>query len=47
MEPEATIPLDEDVYQYDLEQKPLLDLPDTSKAVTAVSSLLANILNKN
>lgn len=47
IEPEATIPLDEELYQYDLEQKPLLDLPDTSKAATAVSSLLANILNKN
>ena len=38
------IPLDEEVYQFDLKQKPLLDLPDTSKAVKAVGALMANIL---
>ncbi len=43
----ATIPLDEEVYEYDLKLKPLLDLPDTSKAVTAVSDLMANLLNGN
>ena len=42
----ATIPLDEEVYEYDLKLKPLLDLPDTSKAVTAVSDLMAKILYK-
>jgi len=47
IEPEAIIPLDEEVYQYDLKQKPLLDLPDTCKAVRAVSSLMVNILNTN
>ena len=47
IEPEATIPLDEEVYQYDLKQKPLLDLPDTSKAVRAVSGLMVKILNGN
>jgi len=40
----ATIPLDEEVYQYDLKQKSLLDLPDTSKAVRAVGDFMANIL---
>ena len=40
----ATIPLDEEVYEYDLKLKPLLDLPDTSKAVTAVSDLMAKLL---
>ena len=44
IEPEVIIPLDEEVYQYDLKQKPLLDLPDTSKAVRAVNSLMAKIL---
>jgi len=44
IKPEAAIPLDEEVYQYDLKQKPLLDLPDTSKAVKTVSGLMANIL---
>ena len=40
----TTIPLDEEVYQYDLKLKPLLDLPDTSKAVRAIGDLMANIL---
>ena len=44
IEPIATIPLDEQVYDYDLKLKPLLDLPDTSKAVTAVDELMAKIL---
>jgi len=42
--PTATIPLDKEVYEYDLKLKPLLDLPDTSKAVRAVSDLMAKIL---
>ena len=40
----ATIPLDEEVYQYDLKLKPLLDLPDTSKAVMAVNALMTKLL---
>jgi len=47
IEPIATIPLDEEVYEYDLKLKPLLDLPDTSKAVRAVNDLMANLLNRN
>ena len=42
--PAATIPLDEDVRRYDLEQKPLFDLPDTSQAVTAVNGLMDRLL---
>ena len=42
-----TIPLDEEVYEYDLRQKPLLDLPDTSKAVRAVDDLMTGLLDKN
>ena len=42
----ATIPLDEEVYQYDLKLKPLLDLPDTSKAVKAVNDLMAKLLGE-
>ena len=42
--PRATIPLDEEVYEYDLKLKPLLDLPDTSKAVMAVSDSVAKLL---
>ena len=44
IDPIATIPLDEEVYEYDLKLKPLLDLPDTSKAVRAVSDLMAKLL---
>ncbi|MCL0094384.1 AAA family ATPase [Dehalococcoidales bacterium] len=44
LNPIATIPLDEKLYEYDLKLKPLLDLPDTSKAVKAVSDLMAKIL---
>lgn len=41
----ATIPQDDELYQYDLKLKSLLDLPDTSKAVLAVNDLMANLLN--
>ncbi len=47
IDPIATIPLDEQVYEYDLKLKPLLDLPDTSKAARAVSDLMAKLLNGN
>ena len=42
--PIATIPLDEEVYQYDLKLKPLLELPNTSKAVKAVGDLMGKLL---
>ena len=42
----AVIPEDEEVYRYDLEMKPLLELPDTSKAVKAVDGLMDEILDK-
>jgi len=42
--PAATIPFDEEVRQYDLKQKPLLTLPDTSKAVAAVNDLMTRVL---
>jgi CO dehydrogenase maturation factor len=40
----ATVPLDDEVYRYDLELRPLLDLPDSSPAVSAVSDLMARLL---
>ncbi len=43
IKPTAIIPEDEQVYEYDLKLKPLLDLPDTSKAVRAISDLMANL----
>jgi len=45
IEPTALIPEDEQLSDYDIELKPLLDLPDTSKAVKAVSDLMAELLN--
>ena len=44
IEPIATIPLDEEVYEYDVRLEPLTDLPDTSKAVKAINELMAKIL---
>ncbi len=47
IEPTALIPQDELVYKFDLELKPLLDLPDTSKAVMAIGDLMTKLLSKN
>jgi len=47
LEPVAIIPLDKAIYEYDLKQRPLLDLPDSSEAVRAVSDLMTIILNRN
>lgn len=44
IEPAASIPLDEEVYQYDVELKPLLELPNSSRAVMAVNDLMAKLL---
>jgi len=42
----GTIPMDSQVYEYDLHSKPLFDLPDDSAVVSAVTKILqkANIL---
>ncbi len=47
VDPVATIPFDEEIYQYDLKLKSLLDLPDTAKAVRAVDDLMTGLLDKN
>jgi CO dehydrogenase maturation factor len=44
IEAAAIIPLDDEVYQYDIQLKPLLDLPDSSKAVKAIDNLMTNLL---
>ena len=44
--PTTTITLDEEVRRCDLEWKPLLDLPDTSKAVMAVNELMDKLLTR-
>jgi CO dehydrogenase maturation factor len=41
------IPRDEEIYQYDLEAKSLLDLPDSSVAVKAVDKLLSDLVKRN
>ena len=45
IESPVLVPEDEAIYQYDLEAKPLLDLPDTSKAVRVINSLMVELLN--
>jgi len=47
IEPVVIIPEDERILQYDLELKPLLALPDNSKAVVAVNELMVKLLGKN
>ncbi|MFC2042421.1 AAA family ATPase [Chloroflexota bacterium] len=42
--PAAIIPLDEELRRYDLEQKSLFDLPDTSRAVKAINELMDKLL---
>jgi len=44
--PAALIPVDDELKRYDLEQKPLSDLPDTSQAVTALNALMDRLLIK-
>jgi CO dehydrogenase maturation factor len=44
IEAAAIIPLDDEVYQYDIKLKPLLDLPDSSRAVQAVNNLMTKLL---
>jgi CO dehydrogenase maturation factor len=40
----ATIPLDQEIYDYDLKLKPISDLPESSKAVIAIGTFLNKIL---
>ncbi|MFC1914485.1 AAA family ATPase [Chloroflexota bacterium] len=42
--PAATVPFDEELKRYDLEQKSLFDLPDNSRAVKAVNELMDKLL---
>jgi len=44
IKPTAIIPLDEEVANYDIQLKPLLDLPDSSKAVKAVNNLMTKLI---
>lgn len=44
IEPTVIIPFDEEIGEYDLKLKPLLDLPATSRAVKAVDNLMAELI---
>ena len=44
MKADVLIPRDAELYRYDLEQKPLIGLPDGSPAVHAVDSMMESIL---
>ena len=44
--PVMIIPYDEEVYQYDLQLKPLLELPDTSQAVIVIDELMTKLTNQ-
>jgi CO dehydrogenase maturation factor len=47
IKPTAMLPVDEQILEYDLKLKPLLELPDTSQAVKAVDDLMSRLLEKN
>lgn len=40
-----TVPIDSQVCEYDLEMKPLLDLPDSSPAVASVNEFIDRLIN--
>jgi CO dehydrogenase maturation factor len=44
--PAAVIPVDDELRRFDLEQRPLFELPDTSVAATAVKKLMEELLSK-
>jgi CO dehydrogenase maturation factor len=46
LKPDAIIPLDEQIYQSDLNLKSILDLPDDSISVRSVDRMMAGILNQ-
>ena len=46
IEPTTTIPLDTQIYDYDLKSKPLLELPDTSPAVRVIDNLMDKLLKE-
>ena len=46
IEPTVTVPLDEQMREYDLRSKPLTELPDTSTAARAMNDFMTRILKK-
>ena len=47
IKPTAIIPFDAEIYEYDLKLKPLLELPDTSRAVQAVNNMMDELIETN
>lgn len=45
IKPAATIPLDEELVNYDIHMKPLLTLPDSSRAVKAIGDLMNKLID--
>jgi CO dehydrogenase maturation factor len=43
----VVIPRDEEIFQYDLEARPLVELPEDSKAVIAINALMDEILSSD
>ena len=43
LKPDIIIPEDKVLYRYDLEQKPLTEMPDNSQAVQAIQRLMSQI----
>lgn len=46
LKPDVIVPLDDQIYRYDLTMKSLLDLPDESPAASAIGNFLAAVLSK-
>ena len=47
LEAGAILPYDEAIKEHDLEQRPLLELPDSSPAARAVAGLMERIIHQN
>ena len=45
IEPAATIPLDKEIVDYDIQMTPLLEMPDSSRAVKAIGDLMNKLIN--
>ena len=40
----GVVPVDEEVFRYDLEGEPIMNLPDESKAVERVNGLMSKVI---
>jgi CO dehydrogenase nickel-insertion accessory protein CooC1 len=43
LQADVIIPEDKTLYRFDLEQKPLMEMPDNSPAVQAVAKMMAGL----